>query len=202
MQKWPVSSEELLQRMLPASNPDPSDRARAWEEWQRGAGGESLQRYIRHRNYSFEPNDDIYQETLSTAFAEVERGRYQPRPGVPFAAYTKGIARNKIREASRRGRRWVCVALDDVSYTLADAPGRQPEIAFDQAQRRAHLYDGLAMLPPGRRQVLERIIRGEQTAEIAEAMQISEDLVRQHKSRGLRKLREIAFLQEIRINPG
>ena len=52
-----------------------------------------------------------------TAYAEVERGRYQPRDGIPFAAYVKGIAHNKIREARRRCRRYILV--EDVAEHAA-----------------------------------------------------------------------------------
>jgi RNA polymerase sigma factor (sigma-70 family) len=185
---------DTLYRMLPACNTNPQDRATAWDEWEQ-IGGSAVRNFIRTKNYSPETDDDIYQEVMTTAYLEVERGRYQPMPGIPFAAYVKGIARNKIREASRRGRRWAGVALEDVAHTLADSPRYQPEIAYEQTQQRAHLYRGLDELPAGRRQVFARIIQGQDTAEIAAAMQITEDLVRQHKSRGLRRLREFVIGQ-------
>lgn len=186
------SETALIRQMLPSSNPSRHERVQAWNRWQEEAGGEALLRFIRLKNYTIEPDEDIFQETLATAFLEVERGRYKPREGVPFTAYVKGIARNKIREARRKHQRRSSVALDDIAYSLADTPVHQPEIAYDRAQRRSQLYDGLAELPAGRQQVLRRILRGEGTAEIAAALEISEDLVRQHKSRGLRRLRQRA----------
>jgi RNA polymerase sigma-70 factor (ECF subfamily) len=184
------SETALIRQMLPSSNPSRLERVQAWNDWQEQTGEQALLRFIRLKNYTFEPDEDILQETLTTAFLEVERGRYQPQTGVPFTAYVKGIARNKIREARRKHRRRTSVALDDIAYSLADTPVHQPEIAFDRAQRRSHLYAGLAELPIGRQQVLRRILLGEGTAEIAAALEISEDLVRQHKSRGLRRLRK------------
>ncbi len=192
MMRSRLNEEALIRRILPAINPCREERAAAWREWQEGRGGSTLLRFIRLKNCSNEPDEDIYQDALAIAFQEVERGRYQPQAGVPFTAYLKGIARNKIRAALRKGGRWSWVALDDVSYALADATNH-PERAFERSQQRKQFYDGIAQLSPGRQQVLARIIRGERTSEIAAAMQISEDLVRQHKSRSLRKLREIVI---------
>ncbi len=180
-------------RLLPAENPDRLDRIQAWTEWQLRYGNEKLRKFIRMRNYSTETDEDIFQETMVTAFQEVERGRYRPRQGVPFSAYVKGIARNKIREARRKGRRLPCINLDKVAFLLADSPSQEPEIAFEIARKQSQLHNGLEMLPDSRRQVLKRFIRGEGTAEIARAMEISQDLVRQHKSRGLKMLRKIAL---------
>ncbi|GAB4580358.1 MAG: hypothetical protein Fur0022_30980 [Anaerolineales bacterium] len=192
-----LETEELLiRRLLPASNPCEQERAYAWEDWQETGGAVSLRRFIQMQNNTTEADEDIFQETVATAYQEVERGRYQPQLGVPFTAYVKGIARNKIREARRRTQRWGTVPLEMVEFSLADAPFKQPEAAFERRQERAYFYQGLSALPAGRKQVLERVARGEGTAEIAHAMQISEELVRQHKSRGLRVLREMAMMLE------
>jgi len=183
---------ELAERLLPANTPNRAERTLAWDEWQQRCGSEVVRKYIRFRNFSSEADEDIFQETMATAFQEVERGRYQARPGVPFTAYVKGIARNKIREAQRRGRRLPSVPLDDVAFFLPASPAQQPEVAYEKAKQQAVLNDGLEHLTDNRRQVLKRFMRGEGTSEIAAAMQISEDLVRQHKSRGLRRLRQLA----------
>jgi RNA polymerase sigma-70 factor (ECF subfamily) len=182
----------LIRRLLPSCNTSKKDRVSAWNDWQQGPDAEKVLRFIRYKNHTMEPDEDILQDTLTTAFLEVERGRYTPREGIPFTAYVKGIARNKIREARRRHHRQPTVALDDVAFALADTPTHQPEVAFEQAQRRHRFYTDLADLPASRQQVIHRIIRGEPTAEIADAMEISEDQVRQHKSRALRSLRQQA----------
>ena len=74
----------LLRRMLPASNTCRRDRVEAWQLWQDHFGCSVLRRFIRHKNYFLEPDDDIFQESMATAYQEVERGRYRPRPGVPL----------------------------------------------------------------------------------------------------------------------
>src|SRR5512144_2017194 len=102
MMVQPESDGALVRRLLPSSNPDPEDRATAWAEWHRRLGGQAVLSYIRAANNTAEPDEDILQDALMTAYVEVERGRYQQRAGIPFTAYVKGIARNKIREARRR----------------------------------------------------------------------------------------------------
>jgi hypothetical protein len=52
------------------------------------------------------------------------------------------------------------------------------------------LLRGLAMLSADKRQVMERYLCGESIGEIASGMAITEDLVRQHKCRGIRQLRQ------------
>jgi RNA polymerase sigma factor (sigma-70 family) len=144
--------------------------------------------FVRTQNNTPEPDADILQEAVITAYAEVERGRYEPRDGIPFAAYVKGIARNKIREARRRAQR--LVPLDDAADY--EDNGAQPEVAAERQEQRDSLRTGLSHLPPDRRRVLEGYLSGHGTAEIARALGMSEESVRQHKSRGLRSLRQMA----------
>lgn len=189
--KYRLESEEMLVRhMLPGDNPDRAERAAAWDIWQMNFGESALRKFIRIKNNSLEPDEDIFQNAMLAAYQEVERGRYTPQPGVPFTAYVKGIAYNKIREARRRSR--PAVALEEVEFALAGTDGRQPEAALERHEQRTHLHKGMARLTDGRRQVLERYIQGEGTTEIANALEMSEDAVRQHKSRGLRRLRQLA----------
>jgi RNA polymerase sigma factor (sigma-70 family) len=186
----PESNKVLINRLLPSTNRDPKDRATAWEEWYANGGRSSVMAFVRAKNDTREPDADILQEAVITAYAEVERGRYEPRDGVPFAAYVKGIARNKIREARRRGRR--IVPLEDTSEFEDDRP--QLEIVIERHEQRDSLRTGLAKLTPDRRQVLEGYLKGHTTAEIAQALGMSKESVRQHKSRGLRSLRRMDIL--------
>jgi RNA polymerase sigma factor (sigma-70 family) len=179
------SNEVLTKRLLPSTNCNPSDRATAWEEWYANGGRSSVLAFVRAQNDTQEPDADILQEAVITAYAEVECGRYEPRDGIPFAAYVKGIARNKIREARRRARR--LVPLDDTSEFEDDRP--QLETVVERQEQQSSLRTGLSTLTPDRRQVLEGYLKGHTTAEIAQALGMSEESVRQHKSRGLRNLR-------------
>jgi RNA polymerase sigma factor (sigma-70 family) len=183
----PESNTVLVERLLPGTNGDAQDRAAAWGEWYANGGGSSVMAFVRTQNNTPEPDADILQEAVITAYAEVERGRYEPRDGIPFAAYVKGIARNKIREARRRAQR--LVPLDDATDYEDD--GAQPEVAAERREQRDLLRTGLSHLPPDRRRVLESYLGGYGTAEIAEVLGMSKESVRQHKSRGLRGLRQM-----------
>lgn len=193
----PASQEDLLRRILPQSNPDRQERARAWADWQKTTGESILARYIGAHNGTRETDEDIIQEALLTAYLSVERGRYQPRAGVPFTAYVIGIARNKIREARRRERRLTNLDEDAEGESAWEnylPPGeelqRQPERVIERREQHEQLRGGIARLPGARRQVLEQTLAGASTGEIAGQLAISEDLVRQHKCRGLRALQK------------
>lgn len=188
MMVQPESDEALVRRLLPSANPDPQDRARAWTEWQarpRG-GGPAVLKFVRSSNNTAELDEDILQDAMLTAYVEVERGHYEHRAGIPFTAYVKGIARNKIREARRRNRRWA--ALDEAADVPADPAPRALEGLVEGRQARQALRQGLEKLPPQRRQVLQHYLDGESLAEIARRLDITEALVRQHKHRALERL--------------
>ena len=182
-----TSDEALVKRLLPNLNADPKDRALAWWEWYVRVGEAAVMAFIRIKNDTPESDMDIFQEAMMTAFVEVERGRYEPCAGVPLTAYVKGIAYNKIREARRRARRSTLV--EDALQSLSEASHPHLETVVELREQQNALQVGLAMLSRGRRQVLEGYLKGHNTAEIAQTLGMSQDLVRQHKSRGLRSLR-------------
>jgi RNA polymerase sigma factor (sigma-70 family) len=190
----PESDEALINRLLPSTNFDPFDRALAWAEWH-SLGEARLAGYIHIHNNTSETDDDLLQETLLTAFLGVERGQYQPREGVPFTAYVKGIARNKIREARRRSR--TLLSLDEIYPQRNGEVQRQPEEVLEQHEQKAQLRERLNHLTATRRQVIVHFLNGESTGAIAQQLALSEALVRQHKCRGLRVLK-----QQCRYEPG
>ena len=187
MKVRPESDEILVKRLLPRSNGDPQDRATAWGEWYVREGQPYVLAFIRAKNDTGEPDMDILHEAMMTAYAQVERGRYQARAGVPFAAYVKGIAQNKIREARRRAQRFT--SLQDLPEYLVASDQLQVEVAVERHEQQSFLRTGLSGLSQRRRRVLEGYLKGHSTSEIAQALGMSEELVRQHKSRGLRVLR-------------
>jgi RNA polymerase sigma factor (sigma-70 family) len=191
-----MSDRTLVERLLPSLNENPQDRAAAWTEWYDQVGERAVLSFVRAKNDTIEPDMDIVQEAMTIAYVEVERGRYKPRVGIPFAAYVKGIARNKIREARRRCRRYVLV--EDVSEHLATRAllggGPRPEAIVVRREESASLRAGLSRLTPCRREVLEGYLGGRSTTEIARMLGMSEAAVRQHKSRGLRSLRNMGVL--------
>lgn len=185
----PESDEALVRRLSPSTNPDRKDRAHAWGEWQLAIGELALLKFIRLENNTNEPDEDILQEALLAAYLEVESGGYERRAGIPLTAYVKGIAKNKIREARRRERKLTSFA--ELPELPADPTHWQLESAIEQREQKDALRLGLHVLSAQRRQVLERILSGQSTEEIAAALAISPDLVRQHKCRGLRTLRRM-----------
>jgi len=187
----PESDEALVRRLLPGCNPNRMDRIHAWSEWQASVGETAVLKYIRFSNNTGEPDEDIFQDSLLIAYLEVERGHYERRAGIPFTAYVKGIARNKIREARRRERG--LVNLEEVSLE-SDMTQRQLEANLERQEQQEALRAGLGRLPEQRRKVLEAILQGKSTTEIAADLRISEELVRQHKSRGLRSLRQMVVV--------
>jgi len=178
-----------VSRLLPAANHDPADRAAAWNEWYERVGAASVLAFVRTKNDTAEPDMDILQEAMTIAYVEVERGNYEPRPGVPFTAYVKGIARNKIREARRRWRRWL--PLSETAEWHLVVAAEDVEARLEHREQADRLRASIARMPQLRRQVLERFLHGQTTAEIARALDLSEAAVRQHKSRGLRALRSL-----------
>ncbi len=192
MYSRPESDEAIIRRMLPSSNADRADRARAWADWQETAAPH-IYAFVRTHNNTGEPDDDLVQDALITAYLGVERGAYRPHEGVPFTAYVKGIARNKIREARRKTRRlvdWDERIPDEVHYQRERAYPRQTEDWLERREQRSTLQAGLSELPTARQQVLVRFLNGESTDQIAQNMAISAELVRQHKCRGLKSLKE------------
>jgi RNA polymerase sigma-70 factor (ECF subfamily) len=144
--------------------------------------------FVRVANNTAEPDTEILQEAITTAYIEVERGRYERRRGVPFTAYVKGIARNKIREARRRQRR--IVPLGDGPSAPPEGELRGMERVLEQREQLSLMREEICDLPPARRQVLERYLKGQSTEEIAHELGMTKAAVRQHKSRGVRSLRK------------
>jgi RNA polymerase sigma factor (sigma-70 family) len=189
MNARPESDETLIKRLLPNNNLDPADRADAWQEWYLNIGEASVLGFIKAKNDTTEQDADILQEAMMTAYIELERGRYKPHIGVPFTAYVKGIARNKIREARRKTQRFV--SIEETPQYLLESDDPQLEMAVEHREQSEALQLSLARLTAYRQQVIESYLEGNTTAEIAKSLGMTEELVRQHKSRGLRSLREM-----------
>jgi RNA polymerase sigma factor (sigma-70 family) len=183
------SNDVLVERLLPHTNGDPADRAAAWEEWYVNTGAASVLAFVRKQNDTPELDADILQEAIAIAYVEVERGRYEPRTDIPFAAYVKGIARNKIREARRRT--WRLTSIEDIPQSLLESDAPLLEHTVERQEQLARLRSDLSKLPPCRRRVLQCYLQGQSTVEIARTLGMSTDAVRQHKCRALRSLRQM-----------
>jgi RNA polymerase sigma factor (sigma-70 family) len=191
MKAQPESDEALVKRLLPSVTARAEDRAHAWAEWYTRIGSQAVLKFIRVKNDTAEPDEDILQDAIVTAYQEVERGRYEHRAGIPFTAYVKGIAHNRIREARRKQRGWQ--TLDDITQLPAEPTYRPIEWMLEDDERQQALRCGLARLPLRRRQVLERYLSGERMSEIAAHLVMTEEQVRQHKHRGVRSLQQMSL---------
>src|SRR5688572_2192262 len=128
----PESDEALVKRLLPDCNLNPADRNAAWSDVD-STYRETLRRFIRQWMLSDAEVEEIYQDTLITAFMNVENGLYV-YTGVPFLAYLKAIARNKVLAERRRTGRWV--ELDDDLATPGGDDRHQPEGLVESREER------------------------------------------------------------------
>ncbi len=183
MPTYPLSAD--VRRFMPSSNPDASDRVRAWNDWLSMGGSDPVLKFIRWSNGTNADDDEILQETLLTAYIKVEAGMFQDR-NVPFTAFLKKIAWYKIMEASRRDAG--SVPLDDVSEIIPEENDSHERTDFWKEHEA--LQQALVKLPARRSKIVLLYENGYSTAEIATHLGIREELVRKEKSLGLRQLRE------------
>lgn len=185
MHVCPRPAGEHLWRLLPSLNPDPHDRALAWDTWLSGGGADPVLKFIRWSNGTATEDDEILQDAIITAYEKVELGEYELRD-VPFTAFVKKIAWYKIMEAARRHARHV--PLDDAVDVPDDDHVATERVEFWREHEA--LQGALKDLPPRRSRVLLLYEDGFTTSEIARQLSIREDLVRKEKSLGLRQLRD------------
>ena len=141
---------------------------------------------LAQRTGSYELAADLAGETFAAALLGCRR--FRPG-GAPAAAWLLGIAQNKLRESARRQRvvdrarqrlGMPVLGLDD------DDLIRVEELASDDGRALALLDE----LPPAQREaVRSRVLDETDYRELATQMGCSEQVVRQHVSRGLRRLR-------------
>jgi RNA polymerase sigma factor (sigma-70 family) len=178
------SPDPRVLRLLPACNPNPHDRLRAWNELVDAGLWDQLRRFIQYHNRTAAADEDILQDTLLLAWAKVENGEYEYR-SKPFTAYLKAIAGYKLLEAARERFH---ADVDDYAEALPDPSAElaPPEQFVADGPLRA----ALGALPPRRRDVLLLSELYEFSGEeIAARFHIRADLVRKDKSLALQQLR-------------
>ena len=118
--------------------------------------------------------DDVYQETFLAAF----RGWPPPRRGQE-RAWLYRIATNKAIDRHRRAKR--LVRMDDLRLAAPERDGTSL----------ADLAAAIKMLPAGQRAAFVlRKVQGLEYAEIARALECSEDAARARVAEAMKKLRE------------
>lgn len=150
--------------------------------------------YLRRRVPTPELALDLTAETFATAIADAHRFRGDG----PVGAWLYGIARNKLLESLRRGR-----VEDAARRALA---GHEPLVVSDrdlvEVEERASAGSTVldreldALSPDVRAALVARVVDERDYEEIAASLQVSEQLVRQRVSRGLKRLR--AAMEETR----
>jgi RNA polymerase sigma factor (sigma-70 family) len=140
--------------------------------------------FFRRRVGSVEEAFDLTAETMAAALAGAPR--YEPRPE-PARVWLYGIAHNKLSEAYRSGR------IDDrARHALAMQPIVLDEVGVERLEADASTpaLDALSELPADQRDAIRaRHVDELDYAEIARDLKLSESVVRQRVSRGLRTMR-------------
>lgn len=144
--------------------------------------------FLARRTGSYELAADLAGETFAAALLACRR--YRPG-GAPAVAWLLGIAQNKLRESVRRGRvdqrarerlGMPVLLLDDDDLARVEDLAGEGELALSLLER----------LPaPQREAVRARVLADRGYRELAVELGCSEQVVRQHVSRGLKRLRAL-----------
>jgi RNA polymerase sigma-70 factor (ECF subfamily) len=166
--------------LLAAAGRDPDAFVTFYDRYEQAVAG-----YLVRRVGSPEEAADLTAEVFAKVLAASPR--YRPR-GETAAAWMFTIARNTLRTSIRRGR------VDDAARRKLSA---QPVHLSDETVARLTEAEGdrwvqqlLVGLPEREREAIEqRVLRERPYAEIANALALSELVVRKRVSRGLSRLR-------------
>jgi RNA polymerase sigma factor (sigma-70 family) len=146
-------------------------------------------RYLVRETGDREVAADLAAEVFAAVFLVARR--FRARGGGSAAFWVRGIAQNKLRESRRRGRvedrARRRLALEPESLDDADL-ARVDELASAGGEGVLELVERLP--ESQRRAVRFRVLEGRGYDEIARELTCSELVVRQHVSRGLRRLRD------------
>jgi RNA polymerase sigma factor (sigma-70 family) len=156
------------------------------------------ERLIRRRVERKTPRDvwdDLCQEVWIALLEAVRDGRYRTREGKSFDAYAMQTVNNLIAdywtEVERDDRYWTSLDEDDTPQRLLQDDAQNTFLmVVDREQREAVLY-ALAQLSDNRRAIIERVLIGQRTREIAQALEMTENAVRQQHRRAIIQLRYI-----------
>ncbi|MBS0660865.1 MAG: sigma-70 family RNA polymerase sigma factor [Verrucomicrobia bacterium] len=148
-------------------------------------------------------SEDLAQETFVTAWRRLHDLREPDKLRAWLCGIVRKLSANATRREERRGG--PAASLEDVAEPAAREP--DPAERAVSEEEAALLWRTLAALPDGYREPLILFYRQEQsTAQVAEALELSEETVRQRLSRGRALLRaELASVVEsglTRSRPG
>lgn len=125
--------------------------------------------------------EDVAQEVLMAVIRALQAGQVRDPNSLP--AFVFGVARNQLATARRAVVRAKEAPLDAAHAVTVDP------IDIVDAEERARLHAAIEALEPVDRQILRLTLAGGQgLAEIAAALGLTHDAVRQRKSRAIRRL--------------
>jgi RNA polymerase sigma-70 factor (ECF subfamily) len=160
---------------------DPTEFGELYRRHERSIAG-----FLMRRTRSAELAADLTAEVFAAALLA---WRQQSRPAVDERAWLFGIAQHKLIDSYRRGR-----VEDDARVRLGMRPTVVSDESFEQIEGLTAETPALELveqLPAEQRvAVTARVIDERGYGEIALELQLSEQVVRQRVSRGLRRLRE------------
>jgi len=143
-------------------------------------------RYLYLRTGSKADSEDMVQDVFIKAYVSFERYSYQ---GTSPLAYFYTIARNTLIDHRRKKK--APVLDEDQLMEIAD-PANNPEENLLKEHAAEDLHKKLNLLPEDQQEVIIlKFINELSTKEIADALEKSEESVRQLQSRGLKALRNI-----------
>jgi RNA polymerase sigma factor (sigma-70 family) len=149
--------------------------------------------YFRSRTGDPELAQDLGHEVLLAMLCALRDGRV--RSAENLAPYIFGVARNVLNEHLRKRSREKTEPLDPA----AQIPWPEPDHAYLERHRLVHRAIE-AMGDDDRQVLLMTLVDGRQPAEIGEALSLSAEVVRQRKSRALKKLTErVHFLSRMGV---
>ncbi|HEY1551631.1 MAG TPA: sigma-70 family RNA polymerase sigma factor [Kofleriaceae bacterium] len=126
--------------------------------------------------------EDVAQEAFVAAWRDLDRLRDTARVGTWIAGIARNLAANAVRTRARR---------DSLAPDATEASAPSPEDAARSREDRELLARALAEIPDAHRESLVLFyLEGESIAEIAAALGVREDVVKQRLSRGRRALKQ------------
>ena len=133
-------------------------------------------------------SEDLAQDTFVTAWKHLA----DLRDGSKLRGWLCGIARNTIANARRsRGKTWLPTGHEAESLERLASPEPSPSAGAEKADESALVWRALAALPEQYREPLVLYYREEASMEtVAQALELSEETVRQRLSRGRKLLQE------------
>lgn len=160
-----------------------------------GRHSEELFRYVRREVADSQAAIDLVGET----FAQAVRGRKKFRGDSleDARSWLFGIARNLVRMYHKSGvvERKMMESLELERVQISTDPDEEIELTFEE--RATLVEESLVQLKPEYREAIElRYLSNREYSSIAEALGVTEDVARARVSRGIKRLRQLAFETE------